>query len=696
MDLPVNPPVAPMLAKPVGAIPAGDYVFEPKWDGFRSIIFRDGDEVEIGSRNERPMTRYFPELVAAIKAELPERCVIDGEIVIPDAEGRRLDFEALQLRIHPAASRVELLSTQTPGHFIAFDLLALGDSDYMERPFAERRAALEDALATVGSPIHLTPTTTDREVAAGWFSQFEGAGLDGLIAKPPRGIYEPDKRVMKKVKHERTADCVVAGYRVHKSGEDRIGSLLLGLYSDDGKLASVGVVGALPMDTRIELFSELQPLVTTFEAHPWNWAQHEAGQRTPRAAMASRWNADKDLSFIPLRPERVLEVRYDHMEGPRFRHTAQFVRWRPDREPGSCTYAQLEEPVSFDLAEILRGGSTASEACVAEPKMVLELAGQEVAISNPSKVFFPRAGVTKLDMVRYYLAVAQGALGGVCGRPMALKRFVNGAESEPFFQKRAPEKRPDWIGTVELRFPSGRTADEVVVTDEAALAWVINLGCIDLNPHPVRADDLDHPDELRVDLDPVPGVEWPQIRDVALVARDVLADFGLTGWPKTSGSRGMHIYARIQSRWEFGEVRRAAVAVAREIERRAPGLATSKWWKEERHGVFVDYNQNAKDRTVASAYSIRPVLDARVSTPLTWAEVPSCDPAEYRIGTVPARFARSATPGRRWTRRPGRWTGCSSWRPGTRRRACPTRRGRRTTTSSPARPPGPAVETPQC
>ncbi len=276
--------------------------------------------------------------------------------------------------------------------------------------------------------------------------------------------------------------------------------------------------------------------------------------------------------------------------------------------------------------------------------MVLELAGHEVAISNPSKVFFPRAGVTKLDMVRYYLAVAQGALDGVRGRPMALKRFVNGAESEPFFQKRAPEKRPDWIGTVELRFPSGRTADEVVATDEAALAWVINLGCIDLNPHPVRTGDLDHPDELRVDLDPVPGVEWPQIRDVALVARDVLADFGLTGWPKTSGSRGMHIYARILPRWEFGEVRRAAVAVAREIERRAPELATSKWWKEERHGVFVDYNQNAKDRTVASAYSIRPVPDARVSAPLTWAEVPSCDPAEYRIDTVPARFARIGDP----------------------------------------------------
>jgi bifunctional non-homologous end joining protein LigD len=277
-------------------------------------------------------------------------------------------------------------------------------------------------------------------------------------------------------------------------------------------------------------------------------------------------------------------------------------------------------------------------------KVLLEVAGREVAISNPGKVFFPRTGHTKLDMVQYYLAVAPGALAGVGGRPMALKRFVNGAESEAFFQKRAPDKRPDWIETVELRFPSGRTADEVVVSNEAALAWVINLGCIDLNPHPVRAADVDHPDELRVDLDPVPGVEWPQIRDVAMVAADVLADFGLTGWPKTSGSRGLHVYARIVPRWSFGDVRRAAVAVAREIERRVPELATSKWWKEERHGVFVDYNQNAKDRTVASAYSIRPVQDARVSTPLTWAEVPSCDPAEYTIDTVPARFAALGDP----------------------------------------------------
>jgi len=279
-----------------------------------------------------------------------------------------------------------------------------------------------------------------------------------------------------------------------------------------------------------------------------------------------------------------------------------------------------------------------------DPKLVLEVAGREVAISNPGKVFFPRTGHTKLDLVRYYLAVAGGALRGVSGRPMALKRFVHGAEAEPFFQKRAPDKRPGWIETAELRFPSGRTADEIVVTDEAQLAWVLNLGCIDLNPHPVRAADLDHPDELRVDLDPVPGVQWAQIRDVAMVAKEALEGVGLTGWPKTSGSRGFHIYARIEPRWSFTDVRRAAVALARDIERRAPELATSRWWKEERHGVFVDYNQNAKDRTVASAYSVRPTPDARVSTPLAWAEVPECEPADYTVDTVPARFAAAGDP----------------------------------------------------
>jgi bifunctional non-homologous end joining protein LigD len=278
---------------------------------------------------------------------------------------------------------------------------------------------------------------------------------------------------------------------------------------------------------------------------------------------------------------------------------------------------------------------------MATRKLVLDVAGREVTVSNPDKVYFPRTGHTKLDLVNYYLAVAEGALRGVAGRPMALKRFVNGAEGEFFFQKRAPEKRPEWVETVELKFPSGRSAHEIVVRDAAQLAWVVNLGCIDLNPHPVRAGDLDRPDELRVDLDPMPGVPWSDVLQVALVAREVLEDFGLVGWPKTSGSRGFHVYCRIQQRWTFPEVRRAAVALAREVERRAPEVATSRWWKEERHGVFLDYNQNAKDRTVASAYSVRPTPDLRVSMPLHWEQVPDCRPEAFTLDTVPELVGRA-------------------------------------------------------
>jgi DNA ligase D-like protein (predicted polymerase) len=269
---------------------------------------------------------------------------------------------------------------------------------------------------------------------------------------------------------------------------------------------------------------------------------------------------------------------------------------------------------------------------------VLEVAGREVTITNPDKIFFSQAGYTKLDVVRYYSAVAEAALRGIAARPIVLKRYVNGAEGEPFFQKRAPESRPDWIETVELRFPSGRTAREVVVRDAAQLLWIVNLGCIDLNPHPVRVDDLEHPDELRVDLDPGPGIGWEDVRRVALVVREVLEENGLSGWPKTSGSRGMHVNVRLERRWSFDEVRRAAVALAREVERRVPDMATSKWWKEERHGVFLDYNQNAKDRTVASAWSVRPTADARVSMPLEWDEVGDCDPAAFTLVTAPARF----------------------------------------------------------
>ncbi len=281
---------------------------------------------------------------------------------------------------------------------------------------------------------------------------------------------------------------------------------------------------------------------------------------------------------------------------------------------------------------------------MATRKEILEVGDREVTITSPDKVFFPSLGYTKLDLINYYLATAEGALRGVTGRPMAMKRYPNGVDSEPFYQKRAPENRPAWIETVELRYPSGRTAHEIVAREPAVLAWLVNLGCVDLHPHPVRAEDLEHPDELRVDLDPIPGVPWAQVRDVALVARDVLTDVGLVGWPKTSGSRGMHIYCRIQPKWTFTELRRAAQALAREVEIRAPHIATSRWWKEERHGVFVDYNQNAKDRTTTSAYSVRPTADARVSTPLFWDEVPDCDPEAYTLASVPQRLATLGDP----------------------------------------------------
>ncbi|MCW2691758.1 MAG: ligC [Mycobacterium sp.] len=364
MQLPVMPPVAPMLATPVAEIPPSGH-YEPKWDGFRAIIFKDGDEVEIGSRNERPLTRYFPEVVAAARTELPDRCVVDGEIVI--AAGAGLDFEALLQRIHPAGSRVALLAEQTPASFVAFDLLALGDDDLMARPFAERRALLHSALADVRPPVHVTPATTDRAEAERWFGAFEGAGLDGLVAKPVDAPYTANKRTMFKIKHERTADCVLAGFRVHKSGPDAVGSLLLGLYDGD-TLISVGVVGSFSMARRRELFSELQPLVVPMAEHPWAAAAPEPGARTPRSAEGSRWNAGKDLSFVPLRPELVVEVRYDHMEGTRFRHTTQFVRWRPDRDPRSCTFEQLETPVRFDLDEVLPGILRADPAVVAGPQ----------------------------------------------------------------------------------------------------------------------------------------------------------------------------------------------------------------------------------------------------------------------------------------------------------------------------------------
>jgi len=354
------PPVRPMLAKSVSGIPDpakhGGLSFEPKWDGFRCLVFRDGDEVELASRNTKPLTRYFPEVVAAVKEQLPERCVLDGELFV--ALERRLEFEVLQERIHPAASRIAMLSETTPAGFVAFDLLALGDESYVDRPFAQRRAALEQALAGLAGPCHLTRTTTDPAEAEQWFTRFEGAGLDGVMAKPLGAPYSPNGRTMLKIKHERTADVVLAGYREHKTSTPErplIGSLLLGLQTDDG-LQHVGVSASFTEKRRAELYDELQPLVVPIAEHPWgHWAEFLTANPDRVPGTQSRWSQGKDLSFTPLRPERVLEVKYDHMEGRRFRHTAHFKRWRPDRDAESCRYDQLEEPVSYDLSEVLGG-----------------------------------------------------------------------------------------------------------------------------------------------------------------------------------------------------------------------------------------------------------------------------------------------------------------------------------------------------
>lgn len=347
------PPVRPMLAKSAAKLPAGMH-YEAKWDGFRAIVFRDGPEIELGSRSTKSLTRYFPELVAALAERLPERCVLDGEIVV--AREGRLDFDALSERIHPAASRVKTLSERTPASFVAFDVLALGDEALLDAPLTERRRRLEEALADASAPLHVAPATTDTDLAGRWFDQFEGAGLDGIVAKPLDLRYRPDERAMIKVKHERTADCVVAGYRFHKSGPV-VGSLLLGLYDDAGTLQHVGVCAAFTMKRRTELIAELEPLRLDSAAdHPWAaWTEDAAHEASRMPGAPSRWTGKKDMSWVALRPERVAEVAYDHMEnGARFRHTARFRRWRPDRTAESCTYAQLEEPVKFDLAEVLR------------------------------------------------------------------------------------------------------------------------------------------------------------------------------------------------------------------------------------------------------------------------------------------------------------------------------------------------------
>lgn len=359
MDLPVNPPVLPMLAKRVDEIPSGDdWIFEPKWDGFRALVFRDAAEILIQSRDEKPLNRYFPELIEPLLSNLPSRCVLDGEIVI--VRNNELDFDALQLRLHPAASRVKLLSRQTPSSFVFFDLLCVGERDLRGEPFRNRRSELESLTSKAPPPIHLTPATRDRELAADWFRRFEGAGLDGVIAKSLDGIYEPNKRVMFKVKHERECDCVVAGFRWHKKGEHTlVGSLLLGLFDSAGQLQHVGVCASFSTQKRRELVEFLQPYRKDALAdHPWKgWAVQEGAETPSRMPGGqSRWSQGKDLSWEPIRPELVVEVAYDHMQGDRFRHTAQFRRWRTDKKPTDCTYEQLEVVPAQELAAIFPQG----------------------------------------------------------------------------------------------------------------------------------------------------------------------------------------------------------------------------------------------------------------------------------------------------------------------------------------------------
>jgi ATP-dependent DNA ligase len=353
---PIDPPIAPMLAKLAAELPAGPFLYEPKWDGFRALVFRGESEVFIQSRDLRPLDRYFPELHDALGRELPRGCVIDGEIVIVTPHG--LDFDALQLRLHPAASRVAKLAKEMPAAFVAFDALALGGRDLREVPQAERRVRLEQALAAAAPPIHLTPMTRDRTVAIAWLSRFEGAGLDGVIAKLESGTYEPGKRAMIKVKHARTADCVVAGFRWHKTGKDvLVGSLLLGLYDDHGTLHHVGVTSAFTMAVRKQLALELAPLrERAMDTHPWReWAEAGGGEATRMPGGQSRWSAGKDLSWEPVRIERVCEVKYDHMQGPRFRHAAIFLRWRPDKPPRDCRYDQLEVTKPYELEKVFGG-----------------------------------------------------------------------------------------------------------------------------------------------------------------------------------------------------------------------------------------------------------------------------------------------------------------------------------------------------
>ncbi len=613
-DLPVRPPVAPMLAKLARELPSGEYIYEPKWDGFRCIVFRSGTEVELGSRNELPLTRYFPELVRALSQVLPQRAVLDGEVVVAGPTG--LDFDALSQRVHPAESRVRLLAEKTPASFIAFDLLALDDRDLRKEPFHERRRLLESVIGEAGPSVgvHLTPATRDRSLAEDWFGRFEGAGLDGVVAKGADLAYVAGKRVMVKVKHERTAEFVVGGFRWYRTsadggtpGQSEVGSLMLGLYDSAGDLSHVGVIGAFTAEQRRQLVEVLAPYRVGNdggpERHPWaGWATatEAAGPRLPGpGAVGTRRRTSASSCSVPTWWSKL------HTSTCR----ARVCAIPPSSGVGAQTAMRGAAPTTsstlscrwswptFSALQTAPRQAGAGKALVATGSdfAALTIDGREIRISRPGKVFFPDVPVSKMQLVEYYVSVGEGALRGVYRRPTVLKRFPDGINGEVFFQKRVPAARPDWLHTATVHFPSGRSAEELCPLDVAHIIWAVNLGCVDFNPWPVRDSDLDCSDELRVDLDPMPGVTFDDVRRVAGCVHDVLEELGIPGFPKTSGSRGIHINVPIEPRWGFTDVRQGALALAREVERRMPEIATSKWWKEERGTrVFIDYNQNAR------------------------------------------------------------------------------------------------------
>ena len=617
VSLRVMQPVQPMLADSAEDVDAALHqldaaALEYKFDGARIQVHKADDVIRVFSRTLNDVTASVPEVVSRVRSLPARSLILDGEVIALTDNGRPHSFQTTMRRFGRTRG-VDALRRDLPLTPFFFDCLLVDDAALLDESQQRRVLALHDIAPDLGIPRVVRPTPAQ---ASAFVSEALGKGHEGIVAKDLNAPYAAGRRgsAWLKVKPAQTLDLVVlAAEWGHGRRRGWLSNLHLGAREP-------GHEGFVMLG---KTFKGL-----TDEMLEWQTA-HLLTLETGR-----------DEHAVYVRPSLVVEIAFNDLQisptypGGLALRFARVKRYRMDKTARDADSHRFGPDA---------GGLTAAGG---DPMMPAEAryehvhaSGRDIAISNPDKVLFPDAGITKLDLVRYYLSVADGALRAAGGRPNVLVRHPNGVGEEFFYQKRAPSVRPEWIDVVTITFPSGRTADEVVPREAAALAWMANLACLELHPHPVRADDLDHPDELRVDLDPGPGVAWTQVQAVAEIVRATLRDSGLIGWPKTSGSRGMHIYVRIARAWTFRDVRRAALALAREVERRAPALATSKWWKEERHGVFVDYNQNAKDRTIAAAYSVRPSRDARVSAPLDWTEVADCNPADFTLRTMPDRFS---------------------------------------------------------